>query len=292
MLLQVSQTPHEILFLNILQHLLQIDSRETVGDYIWETAEKLVCRTKLLESKEEAEKLLRLHTGYSEIHCHCLCHRNEKGSSITDDKAIPEIPLRSNDTRPPTPPPLPPPAFLRKFSNNSNPPTKDPKDVPFAELISRAIKINKSSKKFASENGVEDVVTKHPVADQQGHIIQDQAKLQTQHSTNVHIHPLTIGAKPKQKLKTFPWNKVPVAKVVSNRDNIWMKATGIFTDDFTLDLEVLEELFCQTSPPNTMERKTSSSMSSDRKKRDSNEINLLDPKRSLNVNIFLRQFRG
>lgn len=291
--LQVSNTPHEILFLNILQHLLQIDSREAVSDYVWESAEKLVCRAKLLESKEDALKLLRQHNAgtamiekfHGESRCYCVCHRNGEIGEKSEENSLKE-------KLPPKPPPLPPPLFLRKVTRNS--PTKD---TNFAELISQAAKINSAPRKFTI-NEKEQVVDKQPPANHTNapNLISDNKTVPTPLSASPQINPLSIGLKPKQKLKTFAWNKVPIAKVVSNRDNIWIKAARNFDGEFSLDVDVLEELFCQSSPPNTMERKTSSpsvsSSGSERKKRDSNEINLLDPKRSLNVNIFLRQFRG
>lgn len=56
---QVSDTPQEIPFLSILQHLLKIDPKEAVSDIVWDTAETLVHRATLLESREDAAKLLR-----------------------------------------------------------------------------------------------------------------------------------------------------------------------------------------------------------------------------------------
>lgn len=55
----MSDTPQEIPFLSILQHLLRIDPKEPVSDIVWDTAETLVHRATLLESREDAAKLLR-----------------------------------------------------------------------------------------------------------------------------------------------------------------------------------------------------------------------------------------
>jgi len=56
---QVADTPQEIPFLSILQHLLSIDPREAVSDVVWDTAETLVHRATLLEHKKDASRLLR-----------------------------------------------------------------------------------------------------------------------------------------------------------------------------------------------------------------------------------------
>ncbi|KAL4719046.1 hypothetical protein ACJJTC_005569 [Scirpophaga incertulas] len=56
---QVADTPQEVPFLSILQHLLRIDPKEAVSDIVWDTAETLVHRATLLETREDAAKLLR-----------------------------------------------------------------------------------------------------------------------------------------------------------------------------------------------------------------------------------------
>lgn len=97
---QVSNTPQEIPFLSILQHLLRIDSREPISDIIWDTTETLVHRATLLESKEDAGKLLK-SSSVQQFSCpHCrvdITSPNRKqsfGPSQVDH---------------PSPPPLPPP---------------------------------------------------------------------------------------------------------------------------------------------------------------------------------------
>lgn len=56
---QIADTPQEIPFLSILQHLLRLDPKEAASDLAWDTAETLVHRATLLESREDATKLLR-----------------------------------------------------------------------------------------------------------------------------------------------------------------------------------------------------------------------------------------
>jgi hypothetical protein len=79
---QVVDTPQEIPFLNILQHLLGVDPREDASDLVWDVAETLVHRATLLETREEASRLLGAH-GRSlpkltngERPCYCSCHRD------------------------------------------------------------------------------------------------------------------------------------------------------------------------------------------------------------------------
>lgn len=56
---QIADTPQEIPFLSILQHLLRLDPKDAASDLAWDTAETLVHRATLLEGREDATKLLR-----------------------------------------------------------------------------------------------------------------------------------------------------------------------------------------------------------------------------------------
>ena len=64
----VMETPQEIPFLSILQHLLRIDPKEPVSDLIWDTAERLVHRATLLENKDDSHRLLRAPSQHKSLH--------------------------------------------------------------------------------------------------------------------------------------------------------------------------------------------------------------------------------
>ncbi|XP_076362790.1 uncharacterized protein LOC143253210 isoform X2 [Tachypleus tridentatus] len=116
----------------------------------------------------------------------------------------------------------------------------------------------------------------------------------------IHVDlPQQVIPKPKSKMVSLNWNKIPIQKVVG-RNNLWslVAASHKITSDI-LDFEKMEGLFCQktkgTSKHDKDNRDVSNKNSSDlssQKKKESQEINLLDGKRSLNVNIFLKQFRS
>lgn len=57
--LQVVDTPQDLMFLSILQHLLRIDPKEAISDIIWDTAERLVHRSSLMEDADDSARLLR-----------------------------------------------------------------------------------------------------------------------------------------------------------------------------------------------------------------------------------------
>ena len=112
---QVTDTPQEIPFLSILQHLLRIDPKEAVSDVVWDTAETLVHRATLIDSKEETERLLRSPSHGKSLsklkgeggRCFCTCHRDE--SSTTSKRKHSSSTLSPTGGGPPPPPPPPPP---------------------------------------------------------------------------------------------------------------------------------------------------------------------------------------
>merc|ERR1719411_1675814 len=102
--------------------------------------------------------------------------------------------------------------------------------------------------------------------------------------------------KPKNKMKTFAWNKLPVNKIFG-KNNIWTKMAKTFEKDKSapIDFRDMENLFCLVAPkpPEASgDGKGEGGVSGEKKKKEMSEVNLLDGKRSLNINIFLRQFRS
>merc|ERR550534_2793587 len=100
--------------------------------------------------------------------------------------------------------------------------------------------------------------------------------------------------KPKNKMKTLAWSKLPVNKIFG-KNNIWTKVAKTFEKDkqTVIDFSDMEQHFCLVAPkpPETVAEKGDSN-NNNKSKKEASEINLLDGKRSLNINIFLRQFRS
>merc|ERR1711892_408246 len=98
--------------------------------------------------------------------------------------------------------------------------------------------------------------------------------------------------KPKNKMKTLAWNKLPVNKIFG-KNNIWTKIGKSFEKEkeSPIDFRDMEQLFCLVAPkaPEAEKKGESNNKQSNNK---ASEINLLDGKRSLNINIFLKQFRS
>ncbi|XP_021954414.1 FH2 domain-containing protein 1 isoform X2 [Folsomia candida] len=283
---QIADTPLEIPFLSILQHLLRIDHKEPISDLIWDAAERLVHRATLLETKSDALRLispshqskLSLNKPKGGERCSCTCHKDRRTSSATfGDFAAAAASLlntdNSNVTSPPPPPPPPPPMMVSGggpvMGGGPPPPPAPPPPFPPPPLMPPSSK----SPSFNSS----------PANNAKG----NEQRLPQQ----------SIPA-PKAKMRTVNWNKIPTGQIFnSDKDNLWINfAKNYKTSASTLDWEALEGLFCiQTekasgSSPN-LDASKNNSMDRPQSKRESNQILLLDAKRSLNINIFLKQFR-
>ncbi|XP_023310886.1 inverted formin-2 [Anoplophora glabripennis] len=261
---QVAESPQEIPFLSILQHLLRIDPKEPISDIIWDTAERLVHRATLLENREDVTRLLRSPSAtQSKFFCHCQ-HKVE--SSPSRRQSLNNIPLS------PTPGPPPPPPLGPALP----PPPPPPPSIPAPPCIPPPVPAppppQHKSKTPAVHHAEPDVVIE---------------KLPQQE----------IPA-PKSKMKTINWNKIPNNRVIG-KNNIWTQVAYTHQDSPIADMDwsEMEGLFCQQAPPSAhsspkLGNRDPSDNVERRMRKDTSEITLLDGKRSLNVNIFLKQFRS
>ncbi|CAK1546855.1 unnamed protein product [Leptosia nina] len=255
---QVSDTPQEIPFLSILQHLLRIDPKEPVSDIVWDTAETLVHRATLLESREDAAKLLRAPSVQAKMGCTCQHRDANSARKQSLQRALSPPP-------PPPPAPIPPPAAPLPPAPPAPPPLRGPPPPP---------PLNSSAPPPPGPPAPPPVNIKLP---------QQEIPL------------------PKTKMKTINWNKIPNNKVIG-QNNIWslVASSHKHSPKSELDWSEIEGLFCQqVQPPGSagssprLGRSPICDSSGERKQRkEPSEITLLDGKRSLNVNIFLKQFRS
>ncbi|XP_065359241.1 formin-J [Calliphora vicina] len=279
---QVADTPQEVPFLSILQHLLRIEPKEPVSDVIWDTTEKLVHRATLLENHEDSVRLLRTTTAQKFTCQNCRSDATSPTRKPNGPIAPPPPPPPAPAPPPPSsinagkgaPPPPPPPM---KMCNGPPPPPipgAPPAPPPGGKLLS--VKNNSMpARSLTPEPRVNDVLL-----------------------------PQQDTPAPKAKMKTLNWGKIPPHKVLG-KQNLWTIVANNHQDNSMEDLDwnEMEGLFClqststQGSPK--LGRADSGNGNSggydtlDRKsKKESTEINLLDGKRSLNVNIFLKQFKG
>uniref|UniRef100_A0A2M4CIH1 Putative rhoa gtpase effector dia/diaphanous n=1 Tax=Anopheles darlingi TaxID=43151 RepID=A0A2M4CIH1_ANODA len=317
-LAQVAGTPQATPFLSILQHLLQIDPKEQISDIVWDTAETLVHRATLLEDKEASARLLRAPSVQKFFTCpHCRgdlnaggpARRPSIGSSLQQSPSTtfappPPPPPNAGSSPPapaPPPPPLPgcgaapPPPPLPPIAGGSRapppppppmaggPPPPAPPAPPAPNLLSVKATGSAGSPLARSRTPEEPIELVRPLPQQETPV-------------------------PRSKMKTINWNKIPPQKVLG-KQNIWSIVADSHQDSPMADLnwDEMEGLFClqtQTQGSPKLGNRSSSGggggggdasngtdMPDARKSRKENEITLLDGKRSLNVNIFLKQFR-
>uniref|UniRef100_A0A182PC42 FH2 domain-containing protein n=1 Tax=Anopheles epiroticus TaxID=199890 RepID=A0A182PC42_9DIPT len=308
-LAQVAGTPQATPFLSILQHLLQIDPKEQISDIVWDTAETLVHRATLLEDKEASARLLRAPSVQKFFACpHCRgdlsggpARRPSIGSSLqpspstTFSPAPPPPPPQCAAAPPPPPPPgggsAPPPPPPPPFAGGrapappppppmaGGPPPPAPPAPPAPNLLSAP----------ANANG--QLAARSNTPDEQIVIVKPLPQQET---------PV-----PRAKMKTINWNKIPPQRVLG-KQNIWSIVADSHQDSPMADLnwDEMEGLFClqtqlhgspklghRSGASGPGEGSNGTDTPDSRKSRKENEITLLDGKRSLNVNIFLKQFR-
>ncbi|KAK3594658.1 hypothetical protein CHS0354_003581 [Potamilus streckersoni] len=105
-------------------------------------------------------------------------------------------------------------------------------------------------------------------------------------NSNVNSQPPVKGITtptPKHIMKSFNWTKVP-PHTISVQENVWKEVLSM-DDQIPVHYDTLEQLFCQQNMEND---------NGDEKKNNSKlptVVLLLDNKRSMSVNIFLKQFK-
>lgn len=229
---QVADTPQEIPFLSILQHLLRIDPKEPISDIIWDTTETLVHRATLLENREDSTRLLRAPSVQKFTCPHC--HRGgADNTSPSRKQSLAQI--SASVAAPPPPPPAPPPPFggLAAVDGPAPPP---PPPMPMSSKAGTSCSAPPApppapsllTAKNADSSAMNRPKTPDPMM--------DPAKLLPQQETPV----------PKTKMKTINWNKIPMNKVMG-KTNIWtIVANSHVNSPMTeLDWNEMEGLFCQ-----------------------------------------------
>merc|ERR1712106_1080796 len=294
-------TPQEIPFLSILQHLLRIDPKEPVSDIIWDTAETLVHRATLMESKEDSQRLLRAPSQHKSLHrlksmdgglrAEYRKHSFETQTcpncaNASNAPPPPPPPLIGGGPPPPPPPGAPPPPPPPSFGGPPPPPPPPsiggpppPPPPPGGGPPPPPPPPGMRGPPPPPPPG--GGPPPPPGSFGPPKPLQPEMNL-----------PQLDTPKPKNKMKTLAWNKLPVNKIFG-KNNIWTKIGKSFEKEkeSPIDFRDMEQLFCLVAPkaPEAEKKGESNNKQSNNK---ASEINLLDGKRTLNINIFLKQFRS
>nr|KAG5693718.1 hypothetical protein BaRGS_002101 [Batillaria attramentaria] len=260
---QVCDTPQEIRFLTVLQHLLKIDSsNEALCEAVWNAVEQLVHKASVLETPDDAAKLLTATTRRMEAKSPAggavatgRIHRNGRGSnpcSPTSEQPPSAVGGAAAPPVPPPPPPPPPPGM------GGGPPPPPPPPPP--------------------PGGGPPPPPPPPGA----------PKAPSAAATPL---PQQNTPKPRGKMRKLQWQKIPLNNIV-NKTNLWTMVGRLY-NDYKMDYHKMDELFAVSAEGSGAKRPGNSvdGTPETKRKKENTEINLLDGKRSLNVNIFLKQFR-
>ncbi|XP_041357353.1 inverted formin-2-like isoform X2 [Gigantopelta aegis] len=103
------------------------------------------------------------------------------------------------------------------------------------------------------------------------------------HNPTVPRFQAITTPKPKHRMKTFNWSKVAPGSL-NNEMNVWKDVLSM-SDTVKVKYDTIEQLFCQK----TVEKAV---VTEEKKVKAPTEVNLLDMKKSMNINIFLKQFKS
>ncbi|KAL3878299.1 hypothetical protein ACJMK2_030663 [Sinanodonta woodiana] len=119
-----------------------------------------------------------------------------------------------------------------------------------------------------------------------GNVPPPPALITKESCSNIYSQPPVKGIStptPKHTMKSFNWTKVP-PHTISVQENVWKEVLSM-DDQIPVHYDTLEQLFCQQQMENdTVDEKKSNSKLPP-------VVILLENKRSMSVNIFLKQFK-
>ncbi|XP_076468527.1 uncharacterized protein LOC143299218 [Babylonia areolata] len=264
---QVCDTPNEVQFLTALQHLLKIDGgNEALSGAVWQVVEQLVHKATVLETPGDAAKLLtatarRMEGRPAPDPASSPQHRRGRGSNPCSPSAeLPPSAIGGAAPPPPAPPPPPPPP---PPPARGGPPPPPPPPLPGAPP---------------------------PPPPPPGMVPPPPPPGAPKPPAS--SLPQQKTPKPRGKMRKLQWQKIPLTSIV-NKENVWTRVGKLF-HNYTMDYQRMDDLFGLTADPAEPKRPghpAEAATPEVRRKKENTEINLLDSKRSLNVNIFLKQFR-
>ncbi|XP_067847801.1 inverted formin-2 isoform X2 [Heptranchias perlo] len=106
---------------------------------------------------------------------------------------------------------------------------------------------------------------------------------QTGNLLSSYAPPIRHVHRPKQRMKKLNWQKIP-SKMASETNSLWSSIRRNAVEPLDPDYASIEQLFCfPVSQPKQKEQTV--------RKKELKEVTFLDARKSLNLNIFLKQFK-
>nr|XP_026693262.1 inverted formin-2 isoform X12 [Ciona intestinalis] len=290
---KVCNSPQANNLLTILQCLVQLNPDDRVSDLAWEALVTIAQKAAVLETVAEAQKLLRGRLSrrtsvfttsiYTQTEQGAIQKLNEEAIEETDGGATvvctpppppPPPPPLGNIPPPPPPPPMggippppPPPGGIPPPppppSGGIPPPPPPPGGIPPPP---------------PPPGGVPPPPPGLPPV--YGGIVPVNA---AQLNSRPSVRRSATVPKPTAKLRKFNWQKIPQNTLRKSTDSVWenLERGGC---ELEPNYKTIEELFSQ-------KQIVKKEVTKQKKKAAPAEVTLIDSRKSLNVNIFLRQFR-
>lgn len=96
------------------------------------------------------------------------------------------------------------------------------------------------------------------------------------------------GMRKKKRVRSFFWKTIPEDQV-KGRPNLWTQ--GGVQQQYQIDVKTIEELFGQDCQSNSKATSTRGGKTRSSFREAKEEVTILDPKRGMNIGIFLKQFK-
>lgn len=258
MYFKVTKTPNDIQFLNILKHLLCIDPNKEFCNDIWEVAEKLLHRIVQVEKVEDAQNLLSKVTENPKLLSE-KCADNKENKDISQHSITQPIPDLISL-------PPPPPANI----NSGPPPPPGDAGPPPPPPVLGGAGPPPPPPLFGGAGPPPPPPVLGGFGPPPPPLLGGPAKVKQ----NI--------PKPSKKLKIFNWTKIP--PLMANKPNtIWSKMATL-KHQYKCNYPMIEELFYSQIISKDEVDNTS--------RVDKNKpIHLLNSQFSLQINIFLSQFK-
>jgi hypothetical protein len=280
-------------FLCILRHLLKLDSTASNATPMWQLIEKLVCRATAFNKAESSLYTLERYVDEklkSMLLPSGLAQADVEVVVAKESGVIPVAP-----PLPPPPPPAPPmpPCFLGSNAANT---TRCSLEEEISQSLKSASKtIGGSGSPSSSSSKVESNLPRSPLSsNENGSGLLDGVKL-----------PQQCVPKPHAKMKQLAWSKIHSNRIMG-KENLWTKLKEheqqssssnlsermpiLLAEDSSFFAEI-EEFFKVSENPRAEAQFKDPNLRETKNWHSSEKINLLDSKRSLNINIYLKQFR-
>lgn len=198
---KVLNTPQENRFLNILQHLLRIETKDVISDVMWSTAETLVHRSSLIENQEDANKLLRTQNFPKAACPHCRVDMVSQRKSSLSQNEDNNIKTTNQQTSPDNIPPPPPPPMM---------------PIPQISVLHHPTSHSSLPGHTSNHNNLPIPPPPPPNESQRASPINKNMIASDKRSKTPEISSQTFKALPQQetpiprtKMKTINWNKIP-----------------------------------------------------------------------------------